>query len=350
MRLPTPTWPKRLPTRIAVVVAVLLVAAGATFLVIDRMRALPDNAAFRIGDHVVTEAALQDRIDVIEALYGIRQPAGGKRADAFRRASAKAVAVSYVLDSAARDRGIVIADRAARDSLTKMIERQMGPQGRAKFVELLGQIGASEHDVLAEIKRQQRTARLVKEATKDVAPVSEADVRRAFHERRDQMRTSEKRRIRNIVVASKKEANRALQQVQSGTDFTKLVQRNSLDQSTRATGGDLGFVVHDQLEQHYADAAFATAPGKFFGPIKTRFGWNIGQILEVRKPTPLSYEDVKKDLRATLESERVMKAWRDWLGAELKKADVEYADQYRPANPDAPPKWPTQAGFPRTGR
>lgn len=348
MKLPAPTWltkkpsrwfprlPKRRMSRVFVAACMAAVLGGATAVTVHHANALPDDAAFRVGDRVVTEEELRDRIKVVEALYGIQQPDDSNKADVFRRDSAKAIATSMVLDQAARDRNILIADKAARDALTKLIDDRFGGD-RDAFVKLLGEVGASERDVIDEIKRQRITARLWRDVTQHVDKVAHTEVKRAFQERRKSLVTLEKRRIRNIVVATREDADLALRQARSGTAFGNIVKQMSLDQSTRSKNGELGFVAREQLDDKYAKEAFGTAKNSFFGPVKTQYGWNVGQVLAVRPSRPLKFKEVERDLRTTLMSEKALNAWNHWLEKEIKRSDVEYADKYRPADPYGPP-------------
>lgn len=347
MKLTALSIPEGLGARIVLAALAPIVVVGLALLVVPRVTGLPQDAAFRVGDAVVTEHELQNRVGVLEALYGIRQPSDGEQRDKFRRDSAKAVAVSLVLDNAARDRRIVIADKTARDLLTKMVDEQFGSDGRRAFIELLGNAGASERDVIDEIKRQQSTAQLLDDVTSDVPEVTDYDLRRTYEERRSELVMPEQRHLRNIVRATRQEADQVLERARSGTDFATVAQETSLDQSTRDAGGDLGLLTREQLEAAYADLAFAAPAGSLFGPVENRFGWNVGQVVEVRPATPLRFQEIKEELRSVLRSERVTEAWHDWLAREFRSADVEYADEYRPARPDAPPDGlssPSQGG------
>jgi peptidyl-prolyl cis-trans isomerase C len=326
------------------VVAVIIVGAAVP-VVASRLTGLPDDAAFKVGDTTVTKQQLQGRVKTIGALYGIRQPSDPKEANKFWRSAAKASAVGMVLNNAARDRGIVISEKVARDALTKMVTEQMGPSGRGTYVDLLKNAGASQNQVLDEIKLQQATAKLFQQVV-DPAKISvtEADVRNYFKQRKNQMVVPEKRHLRNIVVTDRQQADRVLQQAAAGQDFAGLVQQNSLDQSTRSANGDLGFVARQQVEAGYGDVAFQAPQGSFFGPVKTRSGWNIGQVLDVQAKKPLRLEQVKDQLRDTIRSERALAKWRKWQADQIQAADVEYADRYQPADPAASPGGPGVPG------
>jgi peptidyl-prolyl cis-trans isomerase C len=316
------------------VVAVALMAGGGWWAV-DRLGQLPDDAAFRIGEKVVTQNDLDDRIHVIEALYGVQRPDGGDDADTFQRDAAKSMVVSMLLEEQAKDHDIVISDKAAQDALQKAIDDQA--LGRAAFVDFLADSGVSENDVLDEIKRQMATARLVEEVTADVEDSTTAQTRAYYEDNRSQMATAEGRRLRNIVVATRSDADRVAREAQSGKPFAQLAALWSRDASTKDKGGDLGVVTAAQLEKDYAEAAFSATPGTVFGPVKTEHGWNIGQVVKVIPGRPLAFEDISKQLEVELKNKALLNSWRSWLADQLKDADVEYANDYKPANPDEAP-------------
>lgn len=329
---------RRLLTRLAAALVVLALVGAGTVVTVQRLTGLPGNAAFEYGDTVVTRDQLAHRVELLSALYGITQPKGERARASFRRDTAKAVAVSMVLDHAARSRDIVIADKSARDTLASMIGSQLGDGGQAEFTRILGQFGVSERNVLDEIKRQQATARLFQDVTAGiVAGVTAEDARAAFDADPGRYATPEKRHLRNIVVATREEAEAILAAVRSGRAFGALAARRSLDDATRTGRGDLGTVTADALETGYAAAAFAAGAGHTFGPVETKFGWNVGQVLAITPAASATYDQVSSQVLDTVRSERAMAAWRAFVAGEIKRAHVEYADAYRPAHPDAPP-------------
>lgn len=321
----------------ALVAAAVVVALGATVatpLVVERLTGLPEGVALRIGDGEITVAALDRRMEAMRGLYGVQEPEGGSELDRFRRDSAKSVAVSEILHRAAGDQGIVITDEQARASLDEVIKRSFEGD-RAAFVRSLGASGAAESTVLDEIKRQLAVIRLMDEVTQDVPDVREEDLRAEFGKRKTELTNPERRRLRNIVVTSKESAARLIARIDAGADFASVARANSLDQSTKSSGGDLGTVTAEQLDPAYARLAFGdVGVGGSFGPVKTQHGWNVGQVVEIDRARPLSFDEAKDRLRQDMERERRLDAWRRWLGDQIRGADVTYADEYRPADPE----------------
>jgi peptidyl-prolyl cis-trans isomerase C len=332
-----PIAPAGRPARVAgvVLLAVLVVGSG-TAVTMDRIAALPAGAVFRVGDTVVTEAQLGDRITLLGALYGVQRPTDPAKLEQFRRDSAKAVAVSEVLSDAAAARGIVIADKTANDELTRLVETSY-PQGRDAFLARLGGIGLSQPAVLDEIKRQLANAQLYDQVTKDTPAPTDQDLAQLYQQRRAEMAVPEKRHLRNIVVASQDQANQIRAQLAAGADFAAVAGQSSLDDSTKTKGGDMGAVARDQLEKPYGDAAFGVGPNALFGPVQTQYGWNVGQVLEVTPAVPLSLDQVRDQLRASTWQQRKLDTWNRWVVEQLTSARVRYADAYRPADPTGAP-------------
>lgn len=311
---------------------------------------LADGVALRYGDRSVTVDELERHVDMLRALYGVEPPSGGKQMDAFREDTAKSYAVSLILDDAASERGIEIADKQARDTLSRFVSERLGPgpEAYSQFIGTLADAGTSEEVVLDELKRRLAIAQLFDNVAGGRRAPTAQEVRTAFENRKDELATPETRRISNIVVETKDDARQVRQEIRDGTSFAVVASRSSLDGSTRDNGGDLGTLSANQLEPDYAKDAFNAAEGEVFGPVKTRHGWNIGQVTKIILAVPAEFDRVKADLKKRLRAEAALGEWRSWLGKRIVDADVHYADTYRPPNPNAPPETaPTDATSPR---
>jgi peptidyl-prolyl cis-trans isomerase C len=340
MGRPVPVFPGGRRAMVMLIGLLLLIAGGAGIRIFrHEAQGLPEDAVFRVDGTVVTKEQLQHRAALMEFLYGVVKPAERAKVDDFNRSLAKAVAVSAIVERAAREQNIVIADKAASDQLQKMIA-DSGTDRRA-FVQGLGSRGLSERDVLDEIKLQQANVRLFAQVTKEVPAATDADIKRYFAEHRGEMTVPESRGLLNVVVSSESQARRVAQLAKSGDDFATLAERFSIDESTRGNGGSLGTVEAEQLDAGYATAAFAATNGQVFGPVKTSHGWNVGQVTAIHRATPLSFPQVKDSIASKLDQDAKQAAWDAFLANRIKAAHVQYAPDFRPSDPDAPP--PTSA-------
>jgi peptidyl-prolyl cis-trans isomerase C len=168
--------------------------------------------------------------------------------------------------------------------------------------------------------------------------ISDADLKAAYDQRKGTLGTPEKRTLRNIVVTGQQDAQSVLDQLTAGTPIEQVAATRSLDASTKDAGGSLGEVARADLEQPVGDAAFGIgSAGQFYGPVQGAHGWNVGRVDAITPFVPATYEQVAAGLAQALQVERSLAVWRDWLGQQIQEAGVEYADAYRPADPDAVP-------------
>ncbi|UUV28638.1 peptidyl-prolyl cis-trans isomerase [Amycolatopsis roodepoortensis] len=324
---------------ILLVVLVLLVGGGVGGYVWYDSQRLPDDAAFRVADRTVTADQLSGVLETWRAMYGVQPPQDQATLGKFRKDSAKAYAVSLILQKAAQERGIVVGDKVAQDALSRLISQQLGEgsEARGKFVQQLGTVGTSEAAVIEEIKQQLALSQLFDAVTRGSGDVTEQEVKDAFVKRKDQLGTPELRKLSNIVVRTKDEADQIVAGLGQGAKFETVAQQRSIDTATRDKSGDLGAISRSQLQDDYGKAAFTAASGTVFGPVQNQFGWNVGRVNEVTPPVPAAFEKVHDSLKQQLQMEKMLGVWRSWLGTQIRDAGVEYTDEYRPDNPDAAP-------------
>lgn len=133
--------------------------------------------------------------------------------------------------------------------------------------------------------------------------VSETDVRKLYDEvKAKRYGTAEKRHLRQILFASKDEADKALERLKGGLSFDQLAAERKLSQKDI----DLGLLeAHDLGDKQIADKVFAAREPGFVGPVQTAFG---SAILQVEKIVPSvftrSYEQAADELRGEIARER----------------------------------------------
>jgi parvulin-like peptidyl-prolyl isomerase len=123
-------------------------------------------------------------------------------------------------------------------------------------------------------------------------------------------RSAEYIHVYHIVVRTEREAQQALQRLQSGAKFSALAQTLSIDDSTRADGGDLGWITRNSgalLWSEVEDAAFTLPIGETSEIVKSPIGYHILRVTE-KEERPLTEADTAQ-LQET--------ALQDWI-AQLK--------------------------------
>ena len=103
-------------------------------------------------------------------------------------------------------------------------------------------------------------------------------VRRIVEERTTAIE-SNKIRVRQIVVATQAEAQAVMNRLQAGSDFVELARELSID-SSRDSGGDLGFFGPGEMIPEFEQAAMELEVGELSGVVQTSMGFHIIRRIE----------------------------------------------------------------------
>ena len=79
--------------------------------------------------------------------------------------------------------------------------------------------------------------------------------------------------------------NRAIKirdMILKGADFSKVARDSSNDPSAKENGGDLGYFTGMQMVYPFETAAYTTKPGQLSMPVRTKFGFHIIKVTDVR--------------------------------------------------------------------
>lgn len=71
-------------------------------------------------------------------------------------------------------------------------------------------------------------------------------------------------------------------QLMKGTDFSKMARDSSEDPSAKDNSGDLGYFTGMQMVYPFETAAYNTKPGQISMPVRTRFGFHLIKVTDIR--------------------------------------------------------------------
>ncbi len=137
------------------------------------------------------------------------------------------------------------------------------------------------------------------EVSKDIT-ISEQKLREVYDERRDTLGTPEKRTVLQMLVPDQATADKALDRIRGGEDFTS-VAKDLAGQDESAT--KLGTLTKADLPAQLADPAFDLSMGQPSDPITGPFGLQILQIDEIVAGETPSFEEARESLNADLANE-----------------------------------------------
>jgi peptidyl-prolyl cis-trans isomerase SurA len=100
-------------------------------------------------------------------------------------------------------------------------------------------------------------------------------------------------------------------QIKSGKSFDILAKQYSVDAATAVKGGDMGWVVSNELVPQFSEVMDKLKVGQISEPVKSPFGWHIIQVLE-RKVEDDSKAFQRQKVRAMLQQKKFQQAVQVW--------------------------------------
>lgn len=141
-------------------------------------------------------------------------------------------------------------------------------------------------------------------------------------EQQKQFISEETRNMRHILIKvdanrndddAKKEAERILAELKAGGDFAVLAKEFSEDKGSGARGGDLGEVKRGVMVKPFEDAGFALEKGQISDLVRSRFGYHIIQVTDIKGGDIQPFEAVREQIAVELKR---------------KEAATQFADKY----------------------
>jgi len=122
----------------------------------------------------------------------------------------------------------------------------------------------------------------------------------------------------------------------AGADFAQMAKQYSEDNATAASGGDMGFIKHDQVVPPITDAAYSLEPGQVSDIITTPYGLEIIKV-EEKHTKPLA--EVRPALESELRQSKANETIRQLLDQYHVLIDKEYfsGQPTKPTPPASPP-------------
>ncbi len=188
-------------------------------------------------------------------------------------------------------------------------------------------------------QRRVRYALITADRLREEAKVSDQELRQYYSQHLSDYRVPDRVHIERIllktagktpdeVTALTKKAQDLLAQIKSGKNFEDLAKRNSEDPNA-PKGGDAGWIQRGQMEQQLETVAFSLSPGQVSDAVKTDYGIEIVKVLDKQTAHLQSFDEVKDQIQATLEKQRladVQQSFADTLDQKLKADPQHFTD------------------------
>lgn len=122
---------------------------------------------------------------------------------------------------------------------------------------------------------------------------------------KDEIKTS------HILVKEEADAKAAKKKLNKGAKFADVAKEYSTDDSSKNSGGELGYFIKGQLVPEYEAKAFSMKKGDISEPVQTPFGWHIIRLDDKRPVKIPSKSEAIPGLKNKLSQEAIGKFFGD---------------------------------------
>ena len=142
----------------------------------------------------------------------------------------------------------------------------------------------------------------------------------------------EEAHARHILLEKEVDATNLIAHLDGGMDFAEAAKKYSTGPSA-SKGGDLGYFGRGDMVKPFSDAAFAMKKGEYTKkPVKTKFGWHVIKVEDLRKVEAPTFEALKPRLVQEAGQGLAAEAMADLVsGAKVERFTLD-------GSPLAPPK------------
>jgi foldase protein PrsA len=197
-----------------------------------------------------------------------------------------------LLLQAADKEGIVVTDKEVNELIDSLIA-QSGST-RAQVQQQLASRNLTIADMVSEYKKQIAINRLLNKTVYSSVQVSDDEVTSFYNNNKESF---EQVRASHILVNSSEEAQRLLDMIRKGADFSDIAKTYSFDKTSAEKGGDLDYFTRSQMVPEFSDAAFKLEVGQLSDVVQTQYGYHI---IKVTAKRTVPFEDSKEQIRQAL--------------------------------------------------
>lgn len=189
--------------------------------------------------------------------------------------------------------------------------------------EAFNQALKSNNTSLAFLKKDLKNYLTIKKLLEPVINITDEEMKTYFEENKDSFAVAEQIKASHILVADEKTSNEVKQKLSEGGDFAELAKKYSTDDSTKDSGGELGYFAKGTMVTEFDNVAFGLAVNEVSKPVKTEYGYHIIKVEAKKQATEANYNDSKAEIKETLLDQKIDTEYTTWLEKKKMSYDIE---------------------------
>ncbi len=186
-----------------------------------------------------------------------------------------------------------------------------------------------------DLRRQLLRLRAVNQLVAPKVQVTEEDVRARYDEMQRRSQSVSAVSLSHILfklpenpteqqlAEAKEKAAKAIARAKGGEAFDKVAAEVSEDDSTKATGGQLGWFQRGSVQPEWEQIVFSMEKGDVRGPVTGPQGLHVFQVTEVKNNQMKPFAEMKEQIMRELRRREMDKQTATWLEDLRKKAYID---------------------------
>ena len=145
----------------------------------------------------------------------------------------------------------------------------------------------------------------------DQIVINQTDIDTYYEQHQSDYQIAERRKVAHILVMgdsdqAQQKATAILTELKNGADFAELAKKDSEDTFSAKKGGELEWFARGVMDPAFNDAAFAlTKEVPLSGLVKSKFGYHIIKLLNIKKTETLPFAEVEPKVKLALRQEKM---------------------------------------------
>ena len=330
--------------KIALLLLVLSVGVTSVAAAGDDKKATSRNAGQKIelervvaivNDAIILQSELDARLTPVRA-------EAEQITDLGERKRRLAKLASQVLDEMVNEELIVQAAAAAKievesSEVQAALDeiKQQNNLDDAGLAQALGAQGYTLQNYKADLRRQLMRLRAVNTIVQPKIQITEEDVKARYDQMQRRSEAVSAVRLSDILIKlpdhateqqindAKAKAAKAVERVKGGEKFEDVAKEISEDDSTKASGGELGWFERGSINPDWEQIVFSMEKGDVRGPVSGPQGMYVFLVTDIKKSELKPYAEMKDQLTKELRRRELDKQTQTWVEELRKKAYID---------------------------
>jgi peptidyl-prolyl cis-trans isomerase SurA len=205
----------------------------------------------------------------------------------------------------------------------------------AGFAQVLAAQGFTLANYKHEIRRQLLRFRAVNQLVAPKVTITDEDVRARYDEMQRRSAAVSAVQLAHMLFRltehptqqqldeAKDKAAKAIARVKAGETFEAVALQVSEDDSTKTTGGQLGWFQRGSIQPEWEAIVFSMEKGDVRGPVSGPQGLHVFQVTDVKNTALKPYAEMKEQIKRDLHRREMDKQTQTWIEELRKKAYID---------------------------